>query len=119
MVASARLKRAKGFAWEVRYSEMRDGKRHQRIEVYDGATYQTEKDVRKAIERTVSQINSRTPRGTHRHKVPALALNVISAEGQSDEHGYGKPNQRFVRDELGHGGCTREGHSISTFSPWR
>jgi integrase len=55
-----RVKRAKGYAWEVRYSEMKDGKRHQRTEVYDGGEYRTEKDVRKAIELTVSQINSGT-----------------------------------------------------------
>jgi integrase len=55
-----RVKRAKGYAWEVRYSEMKDGKRYQRTEVYDGALYKTEKDVRKAIELTVSQINAGT-----------------------------------------------------------
>jgi hypothetical protein len=32
------VKRAKGFAWEVRYFEMKNGKRHRRTEVYDGTT---------------------------------------------------------------------------------
>jgi hypothetical protein len=31
-----KAKRAKRFVWEVRYSEMKNGKRHQRTEVYDG-----------------------------------------------------------------------------------
>jgi len=39
---------------------MKEGKRYQRTEVYDGGEYKTEKDVRKAIELTVSQINSGT-----------------------------------------------------------
>jgi integrase len=55
-----RVERAKGFAWEVRFSEMNEGKRHQRTQIFDGAQYKTEKDVRKAIELTVSQINSGT-----------------------------------------------------------
>lgn len=54
------MKRAKGFAWEVRYSEMKNGDGHQRTEVYDGATYKPEKNVRRAQELTVSQINSGT-----------------------------------------------------------
>jgi hypothetical protein len=39
---------------------MRDGKRHQRTEIYDSAQYQSEKDLRKAIELTVSQLNAGT-----------------------------------------------------------
>jgi hypothetical protein len=38
-----KVKRAKGYAWEVRYSEIKDGKRHQRTEIYDAILYQTEK----------------------------------------------------------------------------
>jgi integrase len=56
-----RVKRAKGYAWKVRSCEMKDGKMHQRTEVYDGAQYRTEKGIRKAIKLTVSQINSGTP----------------------------------------------------------
>jgi integrase len=55
-----KVKRAKGHAWEVRHSEIKDGKRHQRTEIYDGVQYRTEKDVRKAVELTVSQISSET-----------------------------------------------------------
>lgn len=55
-----RVKRAKGYAWEVRLSEKVNGKRKQRCLTFDGNEYRTEKDVRKAIELTVSQINSGT-----------------------------------------------------------
>lgn len=58
MVASRKVTRAKGLAREVRYSAMKNSKRHQRTEVYDGATYKAEKDGRTAIELTVSRINS-------------------------------------------------------------
>jgi hypothetical protein len=53
-----RVKRAMGYAWEVRYSQMKDGKRHQRTEIYNSDRYKTEKDVRQTIELTVSQLNS-------------------------------------------------------------
>jgi len=55
-----KVKRAKGYVWEVRYSEMKEGRRHQRTEIYDQVMYKTESEVRKAIELTVSQINSGT-----------------------------------------------------------
>ena len=53
-----KVARAKGYAWEVRLSERKNGKRHQRTLTFDGAEYPTEKDVRRAIELTVSQVNA-------------------------------------------------------------
>ena len=55
-----RVRRAHGYAWEVRFNDWKDGKRYQRTLTFDGAQYRTEKDVRKAIELNVSQINSGT-----------------------------------------------------------
>lgn len=55
-----KVERAKGYAWEVRFSEWKSGKRHQRTLTLSGAEYPTEKDVRKAIELTVSQVNAGT-----------------------------------------------------------
>lgn len=52
-----KVNRAKEHASEVRDSEIKDGRRHQRTEIHDGVKYRTEKDVRKAVELTVSQIN--------------------------------------------------------------
>ena len=53
-----RVRRAHGYAWEVGFSDWKGGKRYQRTLTFDGAQYRTEKDVRKAIELNVSQINS-------------------------------------------------------------
>jgi len=50
MVASRKVKRATRFARELGYSAMKNSKRQQRTEFYDGATYKAEKDGRKAIE---------------------------------------------------------------------
>ncbi len=56
-----RVKRANGgFAWEVRFSEYRNGKRYQRTQTYDGAEFPKEKDVRKTIELAISQLNAGT-----------------------------------------------------------
>jgi integrase len=55
-----KVARANGFAWEVRFSEWTDGKRHQRTQIFDAAKYPKEQDVRKAIELTVSQVNAGT-----------------------------------------------------------
>ena len=46
--------------WEVRFSGRKGGKWYQRTEIYDPAQYRTEKDVRKAIELTISQVNAGT-----------------------------------------------------------
>lgn len=54
------MRKAKGYAWEVRFSEWLNGKRFQRSMTLQGTEYPKEADVRKAIELTVSQINSGT-----------------------------------------------------------
>jgi hypothetical protein len=55
-----KVSKAKGYAWEVRFSEWLNGKRFQRSLTFQGTEYPEEADVRKAIELTVSQINSGT-----------------------------------------------------------
>jgi len=52
--------KAKGYAWEVCFSDWLDGKRFQRTMTFQGTEYPKEADVRKAIELTVSQINAGT-----------------------------------------------------------
>lgn len=52
-----KVERANGFKWEVRFSEWTGGKRHQRTQIFDAGKYPKERDVRKAIETTVSQMN--------------------------------------------------------------
>ena len=53
-----KVSRATGFAWEIRFSEIRNGKRYQKTQTLDGAEYPTEKEARRAIELTVSQVNA-------------------------------------------------------------
>ncbi len=55
-----KVRKAKGYVWEVRFSEWLNGKRFQRTMRFQGTAYPKETDVRKAIELTVSQINSGT-----------------------------------------------------------
>jgi integrase len=55
-----RVERSNGFKWEIRFSEMKDGKRHQRTLLLDGVRYPTEKAARRAIELDVSQVNAGT-----------------------------------------------------------
>lgn len=54
------MRKAKGYAWEVRFSEWLNGKRFQRAMTFQGTEYPKEADVRKAIELIVSQMNSGT-----------------------------------------------------------
>jgi len=58
----ARVERATGFAWKVRFSEYRDGKRWQKTMTFSGDQYPTETSVRKAIEHPVSMQNSESGR---------------------------------------------------------
>jgi hypothetical protein len=46
-----KLRKAKGYAWEVRFSEWLNGKRYQRSMTFQGAEYPKEADFRKAIEK--------------------------------------------------------------------
>lgn len=55
-----KVRKAKGYAWEVRFPEWLSGKRFQRTMTFQGTEYPKEAEVRKAIELTVSQINSGT-----------------------------------------------------------
>jgi len=68
------VRKAKGYAWEVRFSEWLNGKRFQRTMTFQGTEYPKEADVRKAIELTVSQINS----GTAGEKVDARFGAIIT-----------------------------------------
>ncbi len=43
-----RLKRARGYVWQVRFSAWKDGKRFQRTLALDGGQYHTEKDAHDA-----------------------------------------------------------------------
>gem|GEM_PF-2216800 len=69
-----KVRKAKGYAWEVRFSEWLNGKRFQRTMIFQGTQYPKEADVRKAIELTVSQINS----GTAGEKVDAKFGAIIT-----------------------------------------
>jgi hypothetical protein len=59
----SKLPRASGgFVWKVRFSEHKQDKRHQRTVIFDGVKYPTERDVRAALEPTVSRVNAGTDR---------------------------------------------------------
>ena|ERR1035437_734216 len=57
-----RVPRAKGFVWQVRFSERVKGKRWQKCLTFSGLDYPTEASVRKAIETAVVQQNVETQR---------------------------------------------------------
>jgi integrase len=69
-----KVQRATGYAWEVRFSEWKGGKRHQRTLTLDGSDYPTEKDARRAIELTVSQVNA----GTGAAKADAKFMDICT-----------------------------------------
>jgi integrase len=69
----AKIPRANGFVWQVRFSEMRDGKRWQKCLTYSGDKYPTEAAVRKAIEHPVSMQNI----DSERAKVDAIFQTII------------------------------------------
>jgi integrase len=58
----AKITRANGFVWQVRFSEWRDGNRWQKCLTYRGDKYPTEAAVRKAIEHPVSLQNTDSAR---------------------------------------------------------
>jgi integrase len=62
-----KVSRAKGFAWEVRFSETVNGKRSRKTLCFDSVEYPTEDSVRKAIQTQVVLANS----GNERAKVAA------------------------------------------------
>ena len=95
-----KVKRAKGYVWEVRYSELKDGKRHQRTEIYDSAQYRSEKDVRKAIELTVSQINSGTAGEMADAKFGAITALYRTEHLPTLEHSSQRSSTYLLRDYI-------------------
>jgi integrase len=79
---------------------MKNGKRHQRTEVYDGATCKTEKDVRKAIELTVSQINSGTPGERADAKFSAVTALYRKEHLPTLEHSSQLSSKYLLRDYI-------------------
>jgi hypothetical protein len=68
--STTKTPRANGLVWQVRFSEMKDGKRWQKSLTYSGDKYPTEAAVDKAIEHPVSMQNIECQRA----KVDALFL---------------------------------------------
>jgi len=62
-----RVSRKHGFVWKVRFSDWKDGKRHQKTLTFSGAKFPTEADVRREIELEVQMQN----RDTQRAKIGA------------------------------------------------
>jgi integrase len=95
-----KVSRTKGHAWEVRFSEWKGGKRHQRTLTLDAAEYPTEKDVRKALELTVSQINA----GTGAAKADAKFMDVCALYRQEHlpglEHSTRYTNSYLLDDYI-------------------
>jgi integrase len=101
-----KVKRAKGYAWEVRFSEKLNGKRHQRCQTFDGTEYPTEKDVRKAIELTVSQVNAGTAGERADAKFGAITAIYRKEHLPELEHATQQVNAylltKYIEDEFGH-----------------
>lgn len=58
-----KVPRSQGFAWEFRYYYTdEDGKRREKVQTFDSAAYETEFDVRKAMENQMSSLNEGTLR---------------------------------------------------------
>jgi hypothetical protein len=53
----AKIPRASGFVWRMRFSESSGGKRNQKSMTFSGIDYSTESEVRRAIEHAVIQQN--------------------------------------------------------------
>ncbi|WP_158791407.1 hypothetical protein [Granulicella sp. L60] len=68
-----RVKRASGFAWEFRYYVVEDDKRTDKTQTLDGATYKTEKAVRRKIEGQLLKLNEGTEYA-HRNDVTFKTL---------------------------------------------
>jgi integrase len=79
---------------------MKDGKRHQRTEIYDPAKYKTEKDVRKAIELTVSQINSGTAGVRTDAKFGAITTLYRTEHLPTLQHSSKKSSEYLLRDYI-------------------
>jgi integrase len=55
-----KVKRARGFAWEFRYSIVENGKRRLKSQYFDGTIYKTEKSVRQKVEAQLLKLNEGT-----------------------------------------------------------
>src|ERR1035438_3040709 len=101
-----KVKRAKGYAWEVRFSQKLNGKRHQRCQTFDGAEYPTEKDVRKAIELTVSQVNAGTAGERADAKFGAITALYRKEHLPELEYATQQVNgyllSKYIEDQFGH-----------------
>src|SRR3974377_1966193 len=69
-----KIKRATGWAWELRFSETVNGTRKQKSLYFDGSEYPTEASVRKATQNEVAMVNA----GNVRHKVAAKFGAIIA-----------------------------------------
>lgn len=100
-----RVARERGYAWEVRFSGWKNGKRHQRTLTFDGAKYPTEADVRKAIELTVSQVNAGAAVVTSDAKFSAITALYRSEHLPTLEHSTRKLHEyllsHYIEDKLG------------------
>jgi hypothetical protein len=77
-----KVARSQGFAWEFRYYYTDiDGQRREKVQTLDSSAYETEFDVRKAMESQVSALND----GTLRGRMDATFGDLIS---------------RYLKDEL-------------------
>jgi len=96
----SRIPRANGYAWRVRFSALEGGKRRQKSLTFSGVDYQSESEVRKAIELAVIQQNRETERG----KVDALfgaITNLYRHERLSDfEHSTRQTNTYLLKSYI-------------------
>jgi hypothetical protein len=77
-----KVDRSQGFAWEFRYYYTdEDGTRREKVQTLDSSAYETEFDVRKAMESQMSALND----GTLRARMDAT---------------FGDPIARYLKEEL-------------------
>jgi hypothetical protein len=55
-----KVKRAHGFAWEFRYYVMEGSKRKPKVQTFESAIYETDKDLRQHLESFVVKLNEKT-----------------------------------------------------------
>ena len=89
----SKLPRASGgYVWKVRFSEHKQGNRHQKTLIIDSVKCPTERDVRAALEPTVSRVNA----GTDRSRVESLVGTIIEIyrEEPAEPGTFHQANQR-------------------------
>ena len=95
-----RVRRTCGYAWEVRFSDWKDGKRYQRTLTFDGAQFRTEKDVRKAIELNVSRINSGTVGATADAKFNTITALYRTEHAPELQHSTRQVNEYLLTNYI-------------------